>query len=45
MGSLVIASLVGYTLALVEIGIAGVLLVRDVFRHGDNGDSAVLPLD
>jgi hypothetical protein len=30
---LVIAFLVAYTLALVEIGIAGVLLVRDIFRE------------
>jgi hypothetical protein len=30
---LVLASLVGYVLALVETGIAGVLLVRDVFRR------------
>jgi hypothetical protein len=30
---LVITSLVAYTLALIEIGTAGVLLVRDLFRH------------
>ncbi len=34
---LVTASIVAYTLALVEIGIAGVLLVRDVFQHGKIG--------
>ena len=39
---LVIASLVGYTLALVELGIAGLLLLRDVFQHGGK-DGPVLP--
>jgi hypothetical protein len=34
---LVIASLAGYTLALVVVGIAGVLLVRDVLQTGDKG--------
>lgn len=32
---LVVSSLIGYTLVLVVLGIAGVLLVRDVFRRGD----------
>jgi hypothetical protein len=32
--ALVVASLVIYTVALAEIGVAGVLLVRDVFRRG-----------
>ena len=40
---LVIASIVGYTLVLVEIGVAGLLLVRDLFRHDENGDGTVLP--
>lgn len=40
---LVIASIVGYTLVLVEIGVAGLLLVRDLFRHAEHGDGAVLP--
>ena len=40
---LVIASIVGYALVLVEIGVAGLLLVRDLFRHDENGDGAVLP--
>lgn len=35
---LVVASLVGYTLALVAVGIAGVLLVRDLFRQGEHDD-------
>lgn len=36
--ALVIASILGYTLILVELGIAGVLLVRDVFQHNEKGD-------
>ena len=32
--ALVVASLVLYTFALVEIGTAGILLVRDVFGRG-----------
>ena len=39
---LVIASIVGYTLVLVEIGIAGLLLIRDVFQR-DRTDGPVLP--
>jgi hypothetical protein len=39
---LVIASLVGYTLALLELGIAGLLLIRDIFQHSDQ-DGPVLP--
>ena len=39
---LVIASIVGYTLALVEIGIAGLLLMRDVFQR-ERTDGPVLP--
>jgi len=39
---LVIASIVGYTLVLVEIGIAGLLLIRDVFQR-DGTDGPVLP--
>jgi hypothetical protein len=35
--ALIVASLVIYSLALVEIGVAGGLLVRDLFRHGDKG--------
>ena len=38
----VIASIVGYTLVLVEIGVAGVLLVRDVFRDSEK-EGSVLP--
>ncbi len=40
---LVIASIVAYTLALLEMGCAGMLLVRDVFQHGENDGSPVLP--
>jgi len=40
---LVSASLAGYTLALVAIGIAGILLVRDLFRQDDKGSSPALP--
>jgi hypothetical protein len=32
--ALVVASIVVYSLALLEIGAAGVLLVRDLLRHG-----------
>jgi hypothetical protein len=39
---LVIVSLAGYTLALVEIGSAGVLLVHDLFQHSKKG-GIVLP--
>jgi len=35
--ALVIGGLIGYTLALVLVAIAGVLLVRDVFRREDKG--------
>jgi hypothetical protein len=41
--ALVVASLVIYTLALVEIGTAGVLLVRDLFRAGKKGGFPGIP--
>jgi hypothetical protein len=40
--ALVLATIVAYTLALVEIGSTGVLLVQDLFQHRENG-RAVLP--
>jgi hypothetical protein len=40
---LVLASLAAYALALVELGIAGVLLVGDLFRDGEKGSRPVLP--
>jgi hypothetical protein len=39
---LVVASIAGYTLALVELGCAGLLLVRDLLHHGQKG-GALLP--
>ena len=41
--ALVVASLVVYSLALVEIGAAGVLLVRDLSQHGDKGGTPAVP--
>lgn len=41
--ALVVASIVIYSLALVEMGVAGVLLVRDVFRHGDKSGVPAVP--
>ena len=35
--ALVVASIAVYSLALVEIGVAGVLLARDLFKPGDKG--------
>jgi len=40
---LVITSLVAHTLAVVGVGTAGALLVRDAFRHGGNGGGSVAP--
>jgi hypothetical protein len=34
---LVVGLLAGYTLALVGVGVAGALLVRDVFKRGGEG--------
>jgi len=41
--ALVVASLVIYSLALMEIGVAGVLLVRDLFQPGDKGGVPTVP--
>ena len=41
--ALVVASLVIYSLALMEIGVAGVLLVRDLFQPGDKGGVPTAP--
>lgn len=41
--ALVVASLALYTAALVELGIAGLLLLRDLFRPADQSNSPVLP--
>lgn len=41
--ALVVASIAGYSLALVEIGVSGLLLVRGVFRDSRNGDAPVSP--
>jgi hypothetical protein len=35
---LILASIAGYALALLVTGVAGALLLRDLFRHGDNGE-------
>jgi hypothetical protein len=42
--TLVIASLVGYWLALVEIGTSGVLLVRDLFQHREKSGGPAAPV-
>ena len=40
---LVLASLVIYALALLELEVAGVLLVHDLFRQDDKGGSSTVP--
>jgi hypothetical protein len=40
---LAIALLVAYTLALVAVGVAGALLVREVLHPGENGGSPAIP--
>ena len=41
--AVLVASIVVYSLALVEIGAAGVLLMRDLFQHGDKGGVPAVP--
>lgn len=41
--ALVIALIAIYALALVEIGVAGVLLLRDLFQHGGKGGVPTVP--
>lgn len=40
---LVVASIVAYSLALVELGGAGLLPVRDLFHHDEKGGSPIVP--
>jgi hypothetical protein len=42
--ALVLASLAAYTLTLAAIGVAGLLLVRDLFRHDKKGDPVLTGL-
>ena len=40
---LVVASIIVYSLALIETGAAGVLLVRDLFQHNERGGGPAVP--